>query len=1625
MGTFHAELVGSGNHAITSNPNTSGTSYANLAARDADTTFSTDSDNVNKVVRVESPLSFYILTSVVPAWLEFTSTTTDEWTELDDTPSAISAGLVVQGNSGGTALEFGQALATTDSPTFAALTVSGRINNATLFDDATLFNLLVGEEAGAAITTAIAVTAVGHDALASTLTGSNNTAVGFKAQFSTLGGQANTAVGASALQLNTTGSNNEAFGFLALQDNTSGDDNTAVGTSALLLNITGSDNVGIGGTALRANISGRRNVAIGSGAGLNLAGVTLTGENTLLGYNTGLGITTGVQNTILGANVIGLSATLSNNIILADGAGVTRLQFDSSGNGVIGGSLQVTGALLDSSGDAGTSGQVLSSTVTGTNWISGVGNVLTSDTLDSLTMIVGAGSESIQAVDAAATTANISVDSGFQMIQINAAVDGHIAYRLLDNTGTLRSEFLYEDDLDTAGFFSAVPFVFSINSTLSLNALTAMDFVSSTGVFSFKTTTNSLTAWQVQNSSSVAVISVDTINLNFGVGVAVPLIKLHVQEATEDEQFRLGYDAANYSSFTTSSGGDLTIDPTGGDTSILGTLRLTGAFLDSSSDPGTSGQILSSTVTGTNWIDEVGNVARVGTPVDNQVAVWTNATTIEGDAGLAWDGIDLAVSGTVNGATILAAISSNNLIYGVNGGVALTSGSGNTALGINSLTATTIGSSNTAVGRATLTANIGGTGNTAIGVSSLTTNTSGGNNAGVGFQSLLLNVAGTRNTGIGAQASLSNASGDDNTACGYQALGNNASGDRNTALGAFSGPTLVTADGFGDNTCVGYDTGRGITTGVQNTILGANVTGLAAALSNNVILADGGGNIRLQFDSSGDGVIGGGLQVTGAFLDTSGDAGTSGQMLSSTVTGTNWIDPVGDVIASGTPLNNQVAVWTDANTIEGTTSLTFSGNTLRVGRSASEFADLIINPGGDLILNISGNVTTLKNSVDATTGFRLATAASVTYLVGDSVNERIGIGMGLFAPDTSLHTLSAGADTTAVITTETTGTNAGEFKTFVGSRDPNANVTGAGGDLYVRDGAALSNLFFSKEAATGTEWKSASLNNPEVHEIFSTAEYEDLGSGGVITTSELTTTLDFKTDIFTSTSLVISAATHELQFLDQSETKSIIYIGSATYIASAVGGDLTCRNSTFVSGVAVSQFLDYLGDGRIPAIDVLTFSESSTIFGYNLGTVGRLSTAERGPIFNINEGSALINLTSGLEVDAVSIFGLQSVYIDQETEIGMGEPVVTITDSSYKPGRATFVTLVGSLFSGESLVRVDAGLPETYRVNVFNTNLVLNGTATIFDTSGATNTFSAVADNSISATAITSVVDSSGVASFTHAGTSPLVGAEVTVSGFTTNPTYNTTGIVTARTATTFEIDYVAFVATEAGSFLVDGVTVTATAHGLTAGTGVTLDTTLSTAYDGGFLIYNVSTNAFDIQSAFSATQAGAWSTEGLDHTDLRVLTSNNPGTQDSQTIAFGFTNSNTTATTITDGTYAAIDVSIFAENSVTQRFKLTDTTAAIFTLTALEAFSGFLRGGLTAVKTGSTANYRFAMSTNSVVPTFATANFVPIEVKTTKVSVPLLFVVDLSKGETIQVMVAGDGTSDVLTITDLVIGIG
>jgi hypothetical protein len=74
-----------------------------------------------------------------------------------------------------------------------------------------------------------------------------------------------------------------------------------------------------------------------------------------------------------------------------------------------------------------------------------------------------------------------------------------------------------------------------------------------------------------------------------------------------------------------------------------------------------------------------------------------------------------------------------------------------------------------------------------------------------------------------------------------------------TATGPGAGTGAAAAQGIENNTALGYGTGGGIVYGINNAILGANVNGLAAGLSDAIILATGDGTIHADYNNTNAG----------------------------------------------------------------------------------------------------------------------------------------------------------------------------------------------------------------------------------------------------------------------------------------------------------------------------------------------------------------------------------------------------------------------------------------------------------------------------------------------------------------------------------------------------------------------------------------------------------------------------------------------------------------------------------------------------------------------------------------------------------------------------------------------------
>lgn len=196
---------------------------------------------------------------------------------------------------------------------------------------------------------------------------------------------------------------------------------------------------------------------------------------------------------------------------------------------------------------------------------------------------------------------------------------------------------------------------------------------------------------------------------------------------------------------------------------------------------------------------------------------------------------------------------------------------------------------NTRCGTGSLAGITSGAANTAIGKDSAGALTTGSSNSSSGYQSGPA-TGGTQNVFAGSNAGRF-VDGNSNVALGYLAMGtatttysnvaigqsalNAVQGNSNVGIGQDAMVGLTTGT---QNTVVGFNSGGGITTGSYNTILGGSVNGLGSGLSNNIIIADGQGNIKAQHDGSKWDITGAQIKSDGRIRFVNVDTATRNAM---------------------------------------------------------------------------------------------------------------------------------------------------------------------------------------------------------------------------------------------------------------------------------------------------------------------------------------------------------------------------------------------------------------------------------------------------------------------------------------------------------------------------------------------------------------------------------------------------------------------------------------------------------------------------------------------------------------------------------------------------------------------------
>jgi hypothetical protein len=266
---------------------------------------------------------------------------------------------------------------------------------------------------------------------------------------------------------------------------------------------------------------------------------------------------------------------------------------------------------------------------------------------------------------------------------------------------------------------------------------------------------------------------------------------------------------------------------------ITGNIRVTGAYYDSNNDPGTNGQVLSTTVTGTDWVS-AGNVGIcTGGATTNQVTKFTGANEICNTI-ITDDGTRVGISSTSPSGK-LNVVNSSEAITGnytcTNAGMTdiikavYNQTSTGPIDGIDvSLTSTGTGTYTNAGVRSSVTSS--STNQTNIGVYGYGTGDGNTKNYGGYFEGLSNSVAATNNYGVYAKST-----GGTNDFGGYfEVAGSGTPGGGNYAVYGQAGGT----HGSGTNYYAGYFNGEGTITTAWVELSDMNVKDNILPIENNI-----------------------------------------------------------------------------------------------------------------------------------------------------------------------------------------------------------------------------------------------------------------------------------------------------------------------------------------------------------------------------------------------------------------------------------------------------------------------------------------------------------------------------------------------------------------------------------------------------------------------------------------------------------------------------------------------------------------------------------------------------------------------------------------------------------------------
>jgi hypothetical protein len=585
---------------------------------------------------------------------------------------------------------------------------------------------------------------------------------------------------------------------------------TGVGIANNLYNTTGFPriNTNRGGSLMRLLDNSIEFTTVNS-SGTQLTGMTLNGSGNLTIAGTA---TTGGTLRVNGSGILNSSGYEVLQTNATDWLRINQNNSFTSGTAAYGNWAFGTGGIsVGSWGTAGAGNIQASGNITGSQLISTVSTGTAPLTVSSTTVVTNLNADYLDGYHAS----SFALTSGVvQLAPASAQTDSSTNSSIFINKTGASGNLL----------------------TLQKGASNVLT-VGNTGATTFKNTTNSTSAFQVQNATGVAVLNVDTTNqtlqLRDKAGYASVGSNLVSSQAFNNATYWTCTGWTTTATNATHNTGNTTGCATTGSNLSFSSYQYYEVKFTISGNTDPSNKVTPS-LGGWNYISYGANQSY--TLVMEPTS--TGSLTFEPTSNFNGTISNVSVK-LISGSTMVLSVSDSSAIWNpvevrVDGGI---------GFGYQSLVNNTSGGNNFAFGASALKYNTSGNENSAFGVNALAYNVTGSYNSAFGNYSLWYNSSGSYNVAVGTYALYSNTLGSENTALGHQSLSNNSTGDANTAVGMNS----LTNNTASYNSAFGYSSLSGNISGQSNTATGFNVATYNSTGSWNTAM----GVTSLRFNSTG------------------------------------------------------------------------------------------------------------------------------------------------------------------------------------------------------------------------------------------------------------------------------------------------------------------------------------------------------------------------------------------------------------------------------------------------------------------------------------------------------------------------------------------------------------------------------------------------------------------------------------------------------------------------------------------------------------------------------------------------------------------------------------------------------